>query len=881
MGLLSRVIGGIHALWHRKQVEGELDEELRGYLDIATDQKMAAGMSPTQALRAARAEMGSVDALKDQIRDVGWESLAETFWQDTRYAIRMLPRSPGFTAVAVLSLALGIGANTAIFSLMDAVLLRMLPVDEPRQLVEVSRTGGGTLSYPMYEVIRDRNQVFSGVLSLSSGRFAASARLGDIDAGDVHLSPVSGDYFMALGVAPVIGRALTEEDLAASNTTVISYELWQRAFATDPAVLGRELRLGPRMYTIVGVAPAGFTGVATGQPVDVWVPITWMDRQALQNPVALMLRVMARRKPGISEEQARADMGLLARQWSADWKFEHPMPVEVAPAGGGLTQLRRMFWRPLLVLMTVVALLLLMTAANVANLLLARASARQREMGFRLALGASRWRLIRQLLTESLVLGGAGAALGVLCAPGAAAFLARFLSSAVGRFELSFSVDARVLAFTLATSIVVVLLFGLAPALATTRLDLSPLLSGGASVSGRGDRRTRPGKVLAVAQIAISCVLLVGAVLFARSLGTLTHLDAGFQRENVLLLSARTSEGGPTGVERVRLYERVLERLARVPGVRSTALSSESLFSGNAWTEAVNASGFAPRPGEDRDAVLLVISPDFFRTMRTPMVRGRDFDPRDDEHGPRVAIVNEAMARYYFGGTEAIGRTFQLESRDFPQPLTIVGLVQDAKYSNLREPAPRIVYLPYLQVPAPIDVANIAVWTAANPEMMVDRLWKEARAESPGLRLGGSTTQARLVDATIARDRMLAQLSGFFGLTAAALVCLGLYGLTAYEVSRRTAEIGVRIALGAQRSDVVRLVFGRSMALVASGVALGLGAAVALARLVENLLFGVRSTDAVTLLLSAAMLLGVGAAAAYAPARRAASLDPIASLKYE
>jgi predicted permease len=376
-------------------------------------------------------------------------------------------------------------------------------------------------------------------------------------------------------------------------------------------------------------------------------------------------------------------------------------------------------------------------------------------------------------------------------------------------------------------------------------------------------------------------MLLVGAVLFIRSLATLTNLDAGFQPDNVLLLHVSTSEEGPRAEERVRLYGRVLERVARVSGVRSAALSSERLFSGNTWTEAVSAPDFVPQPGQDREAVLLVISPGFFHTLGTPFLRGRDFDARDDERAPKAAIVNEAMARYYFGEREALGRTFRLEHSAFPQPLTVVGLVRDTKYKSLREEAPRIVYLPCLQVPGPLVGANIAVRTAANPEKMADLVSKEVRAESQQLRIEGTTTQARLVEGTIAQDRMLAQLLGFFGLTAAALVCLGLYGLAAYQISRRTAEIGVRIALGAQQWDVVRLVLSGSMALVGSGVGLGLGAALGLGRLVESLLFGVRSTDPMTMLVPPVMLLGVGAASAYWPARRAAKLDPVASLKYE
>jgi predicted permease len=870
----------LRSLFRRSQAEADMQRELDLHLEQLTREHIAAGMTEPEARLAARREFGPTEATKEQCRDMRRVNLVEDLVRDLAYAFRVLTRSPGFTLTAVLSLALGIGANTAIFSLVDAVLLRMLPVREPHQLLEVSRAGGRTLSYPMYEIIRDRNEVFSDVLLTSSGRFGASVRIGETDLGNFHFSPVSGDYFATLGVSPVIGRALTEEDLTAANTTMISYGLWQRAFAGDPAVLGKALQVGSRTYTIAGVAPAGFTGLVTGQPADFWIPITWMDRQALENPVAMMFRVVGRRKSGVSEEQAGANMQFLARQWSAEWGFDGPMRVEVASASGGLTQLRRRFSRPLLVLMTVVALLLLIAAVNVANLLLARASARRQEIGVRLSLGASRARLVRQLLTESLVLGGTAGALGLLLAPGAAAFLVRFLSSAVGTVELSFDIDTRVLTFTLFVSIAVVLLFGLAPALAATRLDLTPAFKG-ASVSGRVKGDGGPQRLLLVAQVAVSCMLLVGAVLFARSLQTLRQVDAGFQPKNVLLLHARMSEGGPTGVERVRLYDRVLERLSRVPGVRSAAFSSEMLFSGNTWTEAVSAPTFAPRRGQDREAVLLAVSPGFFRTMGTPMLHGRDFDSRDSEKAPRVAIVNEAMARYYFGGTDAVGQTFRLDHRAFPEPLTVVGLVRDAKYKSLREAAPRIVYLSAPQTPGPFAGSNIAVRSLANPESMTELIWEEIRAESPHLRFGGATTQARVVDGSIAQDRMLAQLSGFFGLTAVALVCLGLYGLTAYEVSRRTAEIGIRIALGAQARHVLRLVLGRSLALVGSGVALGLAGAVALARLIESLLFGVGGADPVTLFAAAAMLLGIGLAAAYWPARKATRLDPIFSLKYE
>jgi predicted permease len=869
----------LRSLLRWSRAETAMQQELAQHVEQLTREYISTGMSESDAHHAARLEFGSLEGIKEQCRDMRRVTLVHDLFKDLAYACRLWTKSPGFAVTAVLSLALGIGATTAIFSLVDALLLRKLPVREPAQLVEVGRAGGRTLSYPMYEAIRDRNEVFSGVLLTSAGRFSATLYVGTINAGDVHFSPVSGDYFAVLGVSPALGRALTEEDLPASNAAVISHQLWQRALGGDPGVLGKTMRMG-RNYTVVGVAPAGFTGVLTGQPIDVWVPVTWFEPQYLRNSVAMMFRIIGRHKPGVPAEQVGANMTLIARQMSAEWMFERPMQVEVADASGGLTLVRRQFSRPLWILMTVVALLLLIATVNVANLLLARAGARRREMAVRLSLGASRSRLIRQLLTESVVLGGAGAALGVLVAPVAAASLVRFLSSAMGRMDLSLDLDARILAFSIATSLIVVGLFGLAPALAATRLDLTAMFKGSPSAAARGERRARPGKLLVVAQVAISCVLLAGAILFARSLKTLTHVDAGFRAENVLLLSVGLEPGRPlSAVERVRTYDRVLERLARVPGVQSAAFSSERLFSGNTWTEPVTAPTFTPLPGQDRDAVLLVVSPRFFETMGTRIFSGRDIEARDDERGARVAIVNEAAARYYFPRTAAIGETFQLGSS--AGQMRVVGVVQDAKYRSLKDPAPRIIYLPALQVPGPVGEANLAIRTAGDPEKMADLLWKEMRNEVTDLRRRAMTTQAQLVEGTIAQDRMLAQLSGAFGLTAMVLVCLGLYGLTAYEVSRRTAEIGVRLALGAQRTDVVRLIVGRSMILVTSGVVIGLAGAAALARMVESLLFGVRGADAVTLGGSAARLLATGAVAAYWPARRAARLNPIATLRAE
>jgi predicted permease len=863
------------SLFRRQRAEAELDRELALHLEQLTKENIARGMSESEARLEARREFGSLALIQEACRDARRVTWIEDLWRDLLYASRQLRQSPGFTLTAVLSLALGIGANTAIFSLADAVLLRMLPVQEPQQLVEITQVGGGAICYPLYRYIHERNGVFSGALIMSAGRFVASMRAGSKELGDIQFSPVSGDYFAVLGVTPIIGRTLGEQDMNSSNTAAIGYRLWQERFQGDPGVIGAAVVVGTKRYTIVGVASAGFTGVVAGQPIDLWLPITWFDRHSLENPEAFMFRVIARRRPGISEQAAQANVQLLARQWSNDLKFDKPAQVELTSAKGGLNMLRRRFARPLWVLMGVVMLLLLCAAVNVTNLLMVRASKRRREIAIRLSIGAGRGRLIRQLLTESFVLAALGGALGLLLAPVAARSLVRFLTSAMGTMKLSFSIDPHMLAFTIALSCAVALLFGLAPALAATRLDRTPIFRGGVSSRTDTPHATRSGTVLVVAQVAISGVLLSVAVLFARSLNNLTQLDAGFERENVLILSVGIAEGGPQGIGAARLYGRVLEHLATVPGVRSAALSSETLFGGGRWTEAIAAPGFNPPRGQNRDAVMLVVSPNFFRTMGTRLLAGRDFDSRDNGEGQKVAIVNESMARYFLGSRDAVGRSFHVAG--FPRPLTVVSVVEDARYQSLREPAPPIVYLPYMQ--GPIGATNLTIRTAGDPEKMADTLWNEAHRQAPLLRYRGVTTQARLVNGTIAHDRMLAQLSGAFGFAGALLVSLGLFGLTAYEVSRRTAELGVRIALGAQPRNVVRLVVGRAVLLVGCGVGLGMASEVAVMRITERLVYGVRATEPASLLVPAVMLLAIGAAAAYWPARRAASVDPVAVLR--
>lgn len=864
------------ALFRRRHTNSQLERELSLHIEQLTRQNIASGMDESEARAAARREFGSFALIQEACRDTRRVNWIDDILRDLRYGLRQLYKAPAFTLTAVLSLALGIGANTAIFSLADAVLFRMLPVQNPQELVELSQTGEGMISYPLYRYIKEGNTVFSNALIMSAGRFAGSLRADSKELGDIRFSPVSGNYFDVLGIRPSMGRALTEGDMAASNATVIGDRLWRERFHGDPSVIGTAIVVGTKPYTIIGVAPAGFTGVIAGQPVDLWLPITWFDRQRIENPVAFTFSVIARRKPGVSDQVALANVQLLARQWSNSLKFDQPVRVEVTPASGGLNVVRRRFARPLWVLMGVVMLLLLCAAVNVATLLMVRASKRSREIAIRLSIGAGRSRLIRQLLTESFVLAALGGWVGLLVAPVSAQWLVRFFSAAMGSMTLSFSIDLRMLMFTAMIACAAALFFGLVPALAATRTNGTSIFRGAFSSRGNTSYAARSGATLVIAQVAISCVLLSMAVLFARSLHNLVELNAGFERENVLILAVGFGDGGPKGIAAARTYERVRDHLSTIPGVRSVALSSETLFGGGRWTETIKAAGFHPIHGQNRAAVMLVVSPNFFRTVGTRLLGGRDFDSRDDDTGAKVAIVNESMARYFLGRRDAVGQSFQVAG--FESPVTVVGVVEDARYQSLRDPAPPIVYLPYLQGPVG---GNLTIRTTGDPEKMADALWNEAHRLVPLLRYRGVTTQARLVNGTIAQDRMMAQLSGAFGVTGALLVSLGLFGLTAYEVSRRTGELGVRIALGARRLNVIRLVVGRAVLLVCAGVGVGIIGSWALMRVAERLVYATRATEPASLLLPGLMLIVVGAAAAYWPARRAASVDPATALRQD
>jgi predicted permease len=823
-----------------------------------------------------------------------------------RYALRNLRKTPVFTAVAVGSLALGIGANTAIFSLLDQVLLRALPVKNPQELVKVyvgkgpfsgsSRCDGACVSYPQYRDFRDRTQVFSGILARwpQSLSFTAGDRTERV-AGEL----ASGNYFDVLGVRPAIGRTFTPDDDVRVNghpLVILSYAFWQKRFAGDPSILNRSVRVNAQPMTVIGVAQRGFQGVEVGRPVDIFVPMmmkplmtpTWND---LENRQSLWTYAIARLKPGVSREQALASTQVLGRQILESEVTLYPnqndsfrqryvqKPIVVEDVSRGQSDLRQQFSKPLMVLMAMVGLVMLIACANVANLLLARAAARQKEIAVRLALGAGRARVMRQLLVESTTLALAGGAAGLAIAYWGGRVLLRFLPESGGNPMLSTSPDVRVLLFTLGLSLLTGILFGLAPALQSTRPAISPALKDQASNVSASAGQARLRMTLVAGQIALSLVLLVGAGLFARSLYKLKDVDPGFRTDHLLSFTIDASLNGYSEPQMQVLFKRLEDSLAQIPGVRAVGSVEIPPLSGDGSTNTVRVEGYVPKPQEDMNPYSNWIGPGYFSTMGIALIAGREFTRRDDATAPPVAVINESMARYFFGQKNAIGLHLGM-GRGGKLGIEIVGVVRDGKYRNLREQPERTVYFPWTQDPGIQDVTFFARG-AGDAAALGGELRGAVAALDPNLPVYGLKTMQTEIDDSIYIDRMIAALSSFFGGLATLLAAIGLYGVMAYSVARRTREIGLRMALGAERGHVVWLVMREVTLLAGIGVAVALPIAYGLGRAVNSQLYGVQPADFAVLAGGTLLLSLVAGVAGYVPARRASRVDPLVALRYE
>ncbi len=832
----------------------------------------------------------------------------QTIWQDLRYGARMLVKKPGFTLIAVITLALGIGANTAIFSVADKLLLRPLPVKDPHQLALIAGESvnpnfrSTVFSYPDYVDYRDQNEVFSDLFAFTQ----TDVKFGGGEQSDkIGIELVSGNYFDALGVAAAQGRVIRDEDNRAEDAhpvAVISYSCWHRRFGGQRGVVGQTLLLNGASYTVIGVAPAGFTGIRLETPAEAWAPLM-MRRQLLSATTSnferklFWLRLMGRLKPGVTMSKAQVSFDLTARRiWEANTSLsDRKLPFNekrmlLESGGRGMSSLRHSLSETLKLLLAVVALLLALACANVTNLLLARATGRRKEMAVRRALGASRWQIIRQLLTESLLLACLGAGAGLLLAPWLYELLLAFQPSfVIERSTLQGSLDARVLGFTALAAVVSGVFFGLVPAWQSARADLIPALKDAQPSSERGERRWNLRSTLVVAQVALALVMLVGAGLLVRSLQRLFSVDPGFRAENLLIIpidlpraayAAAKDEAGmrAVGERNNQYFAQLTERVKALPGVEAATTAGLTPFANVISKNGVVIEGWQSGTGENIAIDSNRVGPGYHEVLGIPLALGRGFTEHDNANAPLVVMINEAMARAYFPNQSPLGKRFSLgPGRPW---LEIIGVTRDYRLHSLTEaPFPHFD-LPALQHPYGA-FARLVVRTKLDPLATLPAARKEALALNAQVEIHAPTTLFNEIKNSIAAARMASTLTSLFGLTALLLAGIGLYGVMSYAVSRRTREIGIRIALGAGRVDVLRLMLNQGLLLTGLGLALGLLVAVSLTHLVQTMLYGIGATDQLTFIAVTSLLAGVAVIACWLPARRATKVDPMVALRCE
>ncbi|HEY6320804.1 MAG TPA: ABC transporter permease [Thermoanaerobaculia bacterium] len=974
------------SLFRRRQLEERLEEELGFHLEMQAREHEARGMGAAAARRAARAALApdgpgwSVESLKEEMRARRGVPALETLGQDLRYALRMMRKSPGFTVVALLSMAFGVGTNCAIFSVVDALLLKPLPVAGTERLVVLQKSRHGDplllFSYSAWRLLQQAPQ-YAAVMAMTvdfpavvrplapqatPGATVLASRAGEtLETATAQL--VSGNFFAALGAGMAMGRSFTPEEDAVPGghpLAVISYGYWQRRFGRDPNVVGRALLVNGVPVTVIGVVRRGFHSAIADVAPDLFLPVTLRDLvkydgnsesdgpdlpglSIFEQVNDHWLLLLARRPPGVSVERASAALNVLFQRDKAARVVTYTKDAELgrrqlmdervllAPAARGLSHLRGSLTQPLLILMAVSALVLVIACANLANLLLARADRRRKEMALRLGIGAGRGRLLRQLLTESLLLAGLGGALGIAGAGWGSRLLLGMASRSARPIPLDVGLDWRLLVFALGVAFATGIGFGLAPALQATRVDLAANLKegagamGGRTAAGGGGAAGAGGglgRILVAAQIGLSLVLLIGAGLLVRSLRNLMEVDPGVARASLVLVAIDPHLLGYDANRLPALFPRLVERLEAVPGVRSASLSNFRLLGGGSWDENVALPGYTPRPDEDTDVQLRVVTPRYFETVGLPLLAGRAFGPADRQGAPKVAIVDEAMGRRFWprgvtmgsdaaaaaraaaattastaatataaGGAAAwdpasvLGQRFGFgppgNSRDFE----IVGVARNVRSINLGDAPPPTAYLPVAQRPGAV-MRDLEVRLAGGPEGplqagVIAALRRAIAEVEPSLPVFSVVTMGEQIEGSLARERAVARLTGFFGALALLLAAIGLYGVMSYSVARRTNEIGLRMALGAPRPHVLGLVMRDTARLVAAGVAAGLVAAVAATRLAASQLFGLGAFDPPTVATATLALVAVALLAGFLPARRAAATDPMVALRHE
>jgi predicted permease len=839
----------------------------------------------------------------------------ENLFKDIRYGLRGLLKRKGFAAIAVLTLALGIGANTAIFTLVNAVMLKSLPVEKPEELVLFSdTTSEGTsledsprtgqwqrFSYVSYEYFRDHNQSFQDLAAFRSGESTLSVRQVDAQANAAALASghlVTGNYFSVLGVRAARGRVLTPDDdkPGAAPAAVISDRYWQKALNSDPSIVGKSVIINGTNFTIVGVTPPEFFGVRVRRPPDMWLPLSFhpqieLRESFLTNNEAYWLMLLGRLKPGVSLAQANANVNLQLRQHLTELAGSQLTAerqqgiqntyVQLAEGQGGISGLRRAYSKPLHMLMAIVGMVLLIACANVGSLLLSRAASRKAEISLRLALGATRWRIIRQLLTESMLLALVGGICGVLLAQWGVFVLVGLVSRSS---PLDTRPDVGVLAFTAGVSLVAGLLFGLVPAIQASRANLSSAMKEKTRTRG-GPLRFSLSSLMVVMQVGLSMVLLTGAGLFTRSLIKLQNEDVGFDRENVLLVGIDPRLAGYKPNELATLYQQIIERLGSLPQVRVVSMATYAPMSGTSRSSSIKITGYTPQPDEDLTVQDVLSGPKYAETLGIPLLRGREIELRDNTAAPRIAVINEAFADHYFANQNPIGRTFAFDDeteKGSAQQIEIVGVVGNIKNDDAREKPEPTVYRPILQIQEQGAYScTIHLRTLADPTPLTGQVRQMLNQIDDKLPIFGVTTLSDQMRQNLNQERLIAQLVSFFGALALILACIGLYGVMAQGVARRTSEIGIRMALGARGGNIAWMILRETFYLVAAGLVLGVPAALIGARLISTQLFGLSATDPLTLVGAAIVLTLVAMLAGYLPARRASRVNPLNALRYE
>ena len=826
---------------------------------------------------------------------------------ELRYALRSLAKSPGFAVVAVLSLALGIGANTAVFSMLDDILLHLLPVKNATELVQFrevgmhygNNSGMNALSYPIYQDFRDQNQVFSGMLSRSLEPLSVSfGGRNERAMGEL----VSGTYFPVLGVQPALGRLFTPEDDRTRNGApfaVLEYDYWKTRFAGDPTVIGRPILVNDHQYTIVGVAAKGFEGVERLFATAIFLPMSTAEQSTtrpkpLDDRRSRWVQVFGRLKPGVTRQQAQASMQPIFHRILAmeveQKEFAHAstysrqqflrMTLDLMPGGAGQNEAKQFLEAPLWALMGMVVLVLLIACANVANLMIARATARQREIAIRLSMGATRWRLVRQLLVEGGLLSLAGGALGLAMLPWTTRLLFGIMPKMEPPLRFSSSINLTILAFVLTVSLLTALIFGLAPALRATRPDLaSTLKEQTGAVAGGGHAGWR--KLLAAAQVSLSLLLLIGAGLFVRSLQNIRDLNPGFDVTNLLSFAVDPTLSGYKTERAKQFYKQLTQDLKSLPAAQSAALCVVAPLSFSDWESTVTVEGYTSKPGEDMLPHVNHVSSGFFEAFKIPLYAGRDFTERDATGAPKVVIVNEKFARQYFGDRSPVGRHIGLGGDPGTKTdIEIIGVVRDTKYETMRQEIPRQVFFPYLQNDFAVGMTAY-VRTNLGSEQMFPAMRAVVRRIDPNLPVYQLKTEESQRDDSMSVERLAASLASAFGVLATVLAAIGLYGVMAFVVARRTREIGIRMALGAASGNVIWLVMREVLLLVSAGVVVGLAAAFAMTRLLGSQLYGIQPNDAVTITVATFGITTIAALSGYLPARRATQVDPVIAIRCE